>query len=331
MFYYREKLTFIVIFLSVLNLNAEAANRFLSLSTSRTRALSLSNPAALEGYPAETPLNPAGLTLFRDSPQPRLAIYLNPAGAFVALKDLQEGEYADDVIKTDDVLIPALLLFKGIGLSYRAISIGVILGEQMPQDYSNKKMFQYYPIYDHYFNRIIVKMELDEKVMVGVSAEMFSSDTQIKAVGFTYGVILKPGKLNVGVFYSMLPKGYESVMLPNQRLADETVNAGMSWQPCKYIKGYLGLRNISEENQTTFLEPHSGMEMIPWKHTALRAGYYHEKGEGSAFSLGLGVLDLNEFRNAQDVTANNEYLLDYGVVLLPGNIALHSIALHFRL
>ena len=129
----------------------------------------------------------------------------------------------------------------------------------------------------------------------------------------------------------MMPEGYEEALLPNQRVVDETVNAGLSWQPNNSVKCFAGLRNISEESRPAFLEPHFGWEIITWKHTAIRAGYYYEKDDGSAFSLGLGLLDLNDFSPLQDHTESREFLLDYGIIMLPGDDALHSVALHFRL
>jgi len=309
----------------------DADNRYLTLSSSAGRSLSLTCPAALEGYIAEVPINPAGFKLFKDVPAPRFAVYLNPLSAFIAFKGLQEGEYGNGVIDSEDLLIPALLLFKGFALSYRALNVGLVMSEQLPNGDVNKRLFHYFPVYDDYYNRLFLRLELDERVAIGVSAEMFTVDEKNIRVGYSYGVILKPGKLNVGVFYSMLPDGYEEALLPNIRLVDETVNAGLSWQPNKMVKCFTGLRNISEESRPAFLEPHSGLEVIPWKHAALRAGYYYEKDEGNVFSFGLGLLDINDFRPMQNHTEIREFLLDYGLVMLPGDIALHSVAVHFRI
>ena len=285
----------------------------------------------MEGCIAEVPINPAGFRSYKDAPGPRFAVYLNPLGAFIAFKDLQEGKYGNSAIDSEDLLIPVLLLFKGFALSYRALNVGLVMGEQLPCGDLNKRLFRYFPVFDDYYNRLFLRLELDERVIVGVSAEMFTVDEKIMGVGYSYGVILKPGKLNVAAFYSMLPDGYEEALLPNLRLADETVNAGLSWQPYNTVKCYTGLRNISEENRLAFLEPHSGLEVIPWKHTALRAGYYYEKDEGNVFSFGLGLLDLNDFRPIPDHTEIREFLLDYGIAILPGDVSLHSVAVHFRI
>ena len=320
---------FIMLFLGVNS--TEAENRYLTLSSSYSQSLSLGGPAAMEGGILSAPLNPAGFSLCRDSYKPRISLFLNPAGSFIAFQGMQESEWSDDEIAYDDAVIPALLLVKGVGLSYRALNAGLLFGQQYPAGTDFKRFFEYYPIFDGYYNRFFMKLELDEKVHIGVSADMFTTDMKLDGWGYSYGVLLKPGKLNAGVFYCKVPVEHKNDVLPGHRLVSETINAGVSWQPLDFMKLYGGLRNISEKNSEAFLEPHAGIEAVPWKHTAIRAGYYLEDGSESAFSFGLGLCDLNDFRALDDVTPVREYLLDYSVSILPGNITIHSFSLHFRL
>ena len=310
---------------------ATAENRYLTLSSAFTKSLSLSGPAAMEGGLLNVPVNPAGFSLYHNSYSPRVSVFLNPAGSFISFQGMQEGEWADDEIAYDDALIPALILVKGIGFSYRALNVGLLIGQQIPAGVDSKRLFEYYPLFDDYFNRVFVKLELDQKVHIGVSVDMFTADRELLEWGYSYGVLLKPGKLNAGVFYYKVPFERQDAMLSGQRLVSETINAGVSWQPVELMKLYGGLRNIAERKSETFLEPHSGIEVIPWKHTAFRTGYYLADGSESSFSLGVGLCDLNDFRVLDDVTAVPEYLIDYGLSLQPDKTTIHSLSVHFRL
>lgn len=309
----------------------EAENRYLTLSSSYSKSLSLGGPAAMEGGILSVPVNPAGFSLYRNSYKPRISVFLNPVGSFIAFQGMQEGEWADDKISYDDAVIPALLLVKGVGVSYRALNAGLLFGQQYPAGTDFKRFFEYYPIFDGYYNRVFMKLELDEKVHIGISADMFTTDMELEGWGYSYGVLLKPGKLNAGVFYCKVPDEHQDDVLPGHRLVSETINAGVSWQPFEMMKLYGGLRNISEKNSEAFLEPHGGIEAVPWKHTAIRAGYYLEDGSDNAFSFGLGICDLNDFRALDDVTPVREYLLDYSMSLLPGELFIYSLSIHFRL
>jgi hypothetical protein len=129
----------------------------------------------------------------------------------------------------------------------------------------------------------------------------------------------------------VLPEKHETDLLPGHRLMNETINAGISWQPVPLLTWFGDLRNISEENSPAFMEPHFGMELIPWRHIALRAGYYYEKGEGNCYSFGLGVLDINDLHSLTYRTKNHEYLIDYGFSISADEVVVHSLALHFRI
>jgi len=311
--------------------SSSGEDRYLTLSTVDTRSLSLGSPAAMEGGLMSPPINPAGLTIFRNSPLPRISIFLNPLGAGAAIYGMQEGKYADTTIKADDFIIPAALLIKAIGFSYQPLNVGVIFGEQMPGGWKQDDFIEYYPLFDNYFNRAFLKFQLAEKVQIGASAEIFAKDDKIDAVGYSYGILMRPGKINVGVFYHTSPPGYENEMLHGQRLVNETINAGLSYRPVKMIKFYCGMRNLSESKSKAFMEIHSGLEFTPFEHIGLRAGYYLESGEKNSFSLGIGLIDVNEFRNLQDRTDIAEYLIEYSISKLPEENTLQAFSLHFRL
>ena len=320
-----------VIFVSVFIPKAESTVNYMTLSTSSARRTALAAPATLKGYVAESPLNPAGFSLFSDAYQPRFEFFFNPMGAFIAAKGLQEGPEADGVLNSQDVLLPLLILVKGFSVSYSAFNAGIVLGEQLQSDVAGKTNFEYFPLFDDYYNRLFLQFELHEKIALGFSAELFSKKYKVESVGISYGVMIKPGKMSVGVFYYMLPERNQYDFLPIDRVAEETVNAGLSWEPTKIFKCFVDLRNVSEENSPAFLEPHLGIETTPWIHTSLRAGFYKEEGVDNAFMLGLGFCNLNYFRDLDDRSRQKEYLFDYDLSLMPNNLTMHALSMHLRL
>jgi len=308
-----------------------AKQNYFTLSNSGARRFSLSTPAAFEGYAGDVPINPAGFNLYSNEYEPKFEIFFNPAGALMAVYGLSNGEYSNGTFDEGDVLIPMFLLVKGINLSVHPFDFGLVLGEQNQIGFEGNNFFSYFPVLDDYYNRMFLQLELHRKVAVGLSAEFFFSDEKIKGVGVSYGVMIKPGKLHVGVFYYMLPHNYQDSFLYRDRIVEDTVNAGLSWEPVGFLKMYFDLRNLSEENSPTFLEPHAGMETFIWEHTAVRFGFYHEDGERNVFSFGVGLLDLNDFKSLDDQSQRKEYLLNYGLEILPHDEMAHSLSLNFRL
>jgi hypothetical protein len=282
----------------------------------------------MEGNVMEMPLNPAGFTAFEDAVSVKLGWYFNPWGAGLAVRNSLQST---QTLEARDYYFPLLLAFKGISVSYNALNAGLIFLEQFPEGRQQEVVYDYFPLYEEYYNRAVVKLSLSKRAVVGVSAEMYSSRNGIEDVGYSYGLILKPGKLNVGVFYRSAPGDYRGEFLQNLRLANETINAGLSWAILEKMKWFIDLRNISEEGSPAFMEPHTGIEITPWEHLALRGGYYSIHDEGNTFSGGIGLCNLNEFWSLSDRSETREFLLDYAIVFAPDESIIHSLALHFRL
>ena len=323
----------VVTLLALFSLSAAAAaeNRFLTLSISSSRRLALSSPAAMEGSSSQSPVNPAGFGMFSEAYKPRVRLYFNISGSLTALNDLYRNDEFDDTNDAEKALIAASILFKGISLSNKIIDMGVTLGEQSPQDYHDVRFFKYYPLFDNCHNRAFFRLKLHPKILVGVSAELFTEGRSIEAIGYSYGVILKPGKLNAGVFYYILPKSRESGFLLNDRIANETINAGISWKPAAVIEIFADLRNLSEENQPAYLEPHTGIEISPFKHASFRAGFYQRERKEGIFSFGIGLLNLDDFRARDDISVSRETALEYSVTFLAQDILLHTFSLQIGL
>ena len=308
-----------------------AKDRFMTLSCSQARSISLSNPSTMMGNISDMPENPACFSQYKNPSRIKLDIYLNPIGAAAAGAELWKNNNEDDISDEDRALIPAALFVKGFAISYRLVNIGAVFSEQYPPGLEAKKFFGYYPIFDSYYNRIFLQLDLDKRVAVGVSARLFMIDQEIDRVGYSYGVLLKPGKLNVGVFYSILPEKYSQVFHPVKRLIKDSINAGISWEMPHFMKWYLGLRNLSEEGEDAFLEPHAAAEIVMLKHLSLRGGYYRENGQKDAFTIGVGLLDLNEFRALEDELSQRDFVIDYGFSILPDENTLHSISMYIKL
>ena len=310
---------------------AFAEDCYLTLSTTLVGRFALGSPATFEGYVADTPVNPAGFNLFSQEYAPKFKVFFNPLGSAVAAESMNFGEDSDGKLEGKDLFLPLILFFKGFNFSFHPFELGISLAEQPQSGIVGGRPLEYFPLFDHYSNRMFLQFELHEKVALGLSAEFFCEAGKVRGVGWSYGVLIKPGKVSVGVFYYLLPFKYRNELLARDRIVEDTVNAGLAWQPFRFLKCYLDLRNLSEENSPAFLEPHLGLETLIWEHTALRAGYYREENESHAFTIGLGLLDLNVFRSLDEKSVRREFLLDYTFSILPEENRLHALAIHFRL
>ncbi len=322
---------FVLLSISALILLAKPSqgeDRFLTLSTSSSRRLALGGPAVMEGNAAETPLNPAGFGAFKEAGGLKVRLFFNLSGPFAAANGLCADNAYDDLSESEKAVTALSFLIKGVSLSYKVADIGMVLGEQLPGDLQSKQFFRYYPLFDKYYNRAFFRLRLNPRVLVGFSAELFTQDHKVGKVGYSYGVILKPGKFSAGVFYYILPEKHSAVLMSSDRIVNETINAGISWEPSSLVKLYADFRNLSEESRPAFLEPHAGVEMFPWRHLSLRAGFYAPDGSDGVYSFGVGLLDQCEFRALDDKSLARETVVDYSLSIMPDKVFLHTFALH---
>jgi len=163
---------------------------------------------------------------------------------------------------------------------------------------------------------VIARIKLADRVSIGASANMYLKKNNIKTerfYGFSYGILVKPApELNVGITYHYFPKTFSDVRIPLERLADQTINAGISYHPLKNSTLAVDLRNLTEEKGKSTFEAHFGLEQRIFSLVALRAGFFRERPSNhQMISAGIGLIDSNLLFSKENQFSQPHFMLNY--------------------
>ena len=212
-------------------------------------------------------------------------------------------------------------------ISARPFSFAFFWGEEMPgfsnREY-NRQAFQLKDYFKTFSNSFVAKIFLAEQVSFGVAADLIHynmNDGDEWAAGFSYGILLQPDSgLNVGLVYHDLPNDFTDARLAFDRVVDETINLGFSYNIFTGTWLSADIRNISEEQKDLVREIHGGIEQNLFSFLALRGGYYRDKlDKADVLSCGIGLFDLNSLFKTADVFNHQNYALNYAFILKKGN------------
>jgi hypothetical protein len=139
-------------------------------------------------------------------------------------------------------------------------------------------------------------MALAPRVSLGIAGEGFIRDRKSKMLsmmGYRYGLILMPRRnVSVGFCYFHFPDLYRMDRFEVERLADESLNIGISYSPWPVVTIALDVRNVSNEGNGAEREPHIGVEVFPLKYLSLRGGFYQAReNHDQTYSFGFGLFD----------------------------------------
>jgi hypothetical protein len=271
------------------------ADRLVNLATVKSRPLAMGGAfASMKGQLDALDFNPAGFDLGFPGRPRKWTIFLNPAGAVLAVAE--RGACSDWTV-------PAGLIVRGFGVSVSRLRAGILLGEESLSDESRLSRDRFWDCTDYELRRNAAfgfSFDLAPKVSIGASGEWFirgQSWGSAKA-GYRYGMMLRPrSNVSVGLCYADFPEDYPWDRLALERLSDETLNVGVSYKPASWLDLALDIRNVSDEDKPAVREPHIGMEIRPWAFSSLRAGYYRtRRASEQVLTAGLGLgFDLSEW------------------------------------
>ena len=236
--------------------------------------------------------NPAGFSVLTSQEGIGISAFFNPMGPALLI------ENSDRVSAWDTSLG---WIIKGIAIRLGRIQLGVLLGDESlgNKDRLVRSRFLGGDGYiDHRNTSFGFSLALAERVSLGMAGELYqrrvNSET-VFSLRYRYGLIVKPrANISVGICFIDLPEDFQEDRLALERLADETLNVGISYSPARFLTLVLDVRNVSDEGKGAALEPHAGLEIIPLRHIAIRGGYYREWDAGvDAYSVGLGFFDWN--------------------------------------
>jgi len=268
-------------------------------NTAYSRDLAMgASTIALPYAPQSQSINPAGLTLFDPRREGvRTAVFLNPAGLW-QLRNYSRTEAAGRSAgqQLED---GARLLAGGATVQDRILTVAAFVSQPVMDvgDTARYSGFQSSSPLDYHQNSLAASLWLHPRVSVGGRIDRYYCYDRPEGEGYSYGVILRPKGVNVGVEYQRFPDTGARVWHPLDRRTDQATTAGIAVVREQYTLSFQ-LMNLTQSGGTAFLEPHAGMEWRPVRALALRAGgAQFSHGTGWAWTTGIGLLDANWLRN----------------------------------
>jgi len=247
---------------------------------------------SVEDNLASLDFNPAAFSLVASPRKVHFSILFNPLGPILIRENWGE---------TSGWSGPWEWLIRGVALSVGRVNFGVLWGEENLTDEGRLErtcLFDGTGYEGQKNTSFGFSLALAPRVSLGMAGEVFvreENEKKMWELGYRYGIVLKPrNDLNVGLCFVDFPQAYKGDRMTLERLADETLNIGVSYTPWRVVTLALDVRNVSDDGKGAVREPHVGVEIFPFQHLALRGGYYRGKGgEIETFSVGVGLFDWN--------------------------------------
>jgi len=293
------------------------ADHFVTQSTTNCRPLAMGGAfAAVNDNLAAFLYNPATFGQFQTPQDFRLTFYLNPLATGVGLAQLDRSGKAREAGQA------LAFLLKAITFSAGNLEGGFLFAEESlekSQLNSRSTFFSsrgFWELYSHQFG---LRLALAQQVAIGIVTTFYYSGAGEGGrwgISNRYGVLLKPDpKYAVGVFYSVLPSGFEKQREALERFLNDAIHIGLTYSPWKKTLLALDVRNINSEASKNSREIHLGMEQRVGSIIAIRTGYFHPDSENHVFSAGIGLLADNIFFKKYQHFLPPHFLLDYTFLL----------------
>ncbi len=260
--------------------------------------------------------NPAGFIAFPVGKRTGAAGVLQAIG-FTQVADYSETS-ADGRSTINQIADISSLFIRSLSFKHRWASASTILTEPVMRRMDSTR-FDDVPEKNalaEYQTSLLLHLFVHPRVQVGGRVDFYSRDFEGDGEGFSYGVILKPRGVQVGLHYQRFPVTGPRWLHPLDRRVDQGTTASVAIQKEDYSVAFQ-LSNLSESDQLGFLEPRLGAEWRPWRAVALRAGgTLFTRSRGAAATAGVGLLDANWFRDREDRLPIPEDILSVAMGML---------------
>lgn len=267
--------------------------------------------------------NPATLNLYQVKKDYRLTIYLNPiAPTTLYYEQFNNNQNGENDRGTQKFFKTASLLMKGLVFTGKFFDMALIFHEQTLDDkylLQQKKFFKNCDIWENSYHTLITSLKLADRVAVGAAGSIYVkriNDHVQQGIGFSYGILLKPANnMNVGMSFIDFPQSMPEVRLPLERMVDQTMNIGISYQPLTSTTISFDLRNLTEEQRKSVREAHLGLEQRIFSIFAIRGGYFQERfTDNRTFSGGVALFDSNLLFSKDNRFKHTQFMVNYSFV-----------------
>jgi len=299
---------------------------------------------AIEDDVGAISFNPATFSLSENNSKMFFSFHINPVLPVVANR--QKEFFGLDRKKGFDRAINNLkYIVKSITFSVNALNIGFLFNEEKFLMKDSDQFFSGIEYQDNYYHSAIINVNLSSQVKIGVSGSIIRNreDHEIEEGGeVSYGILVKPNsKYQIGIMFIDFASRVKNFRRRFDRLADESLNAGLAFFPWSGFSFSLDVRNLTESSSgETFglQEFHAGFESTRIKHLSIRGGYFREKLSGdnysNTYSAGIGLIDFNRLRSTGTRYNHPVPLLSYTVLFEDRPDKLfkwHFLTISFRL
>lgn len=278
-------------------------------------------------------INPAGITLFPVPAGFRASLVLNGGGFYQSYRyfenkpDNRKGMFGQDIAR----MLAACAAVQVNILTAAAYFAQPVMSLDEPTRYS---LFETGTPFAQYQNSLAASLALHPRVAVGGRIDRFYEWDSPQGDAYSYGVILRPRGVEVGVQYQRFPDSLTSVWHPLDRRTDDATTAGIA-----LVRGSatftIQVMNLTRSGGRAFLEPHAGMEWRPTRGIALRSGgMQFSRSPRWAWTGGFGVLDANWLRPRAKRLAVSDDVLQCAVGVMyrhrTPELAMGSLTLAWR-
>lgn len=334
-----------ILFLFFACAHSQEQQLYLTTNTLVARSLAMGGAyVAVEDALAAGLYNPANAGGYRLARSQRVQFFLNPLTPALAFS--QRATFFGKEEKSLAQTLAGLgLLLKGFTLRAGPFDVAAILVEQASSHtVLAPAKWETSAYRDNQYSTIALRMRLADRVSVGGSLGLYyfkprgATEREWKVLA-SYGITLAPShKVLLGVSYLTVPMNGTATQRDHpERIADNSVNLGLSYRPFTHTTMSFDLRNVVEDGGVIVRrEPHVGLEYAFRALFALRCGAFYKREEArAAFSAGVGLLDLNWPRSRATHSQFSHWALNYGVVaerLAPGQRRfIHALTVAFRI
>ncbi|MBN2028987.1 hypothetical protein JW824_01975 [bacterium] len=263
--------------------------RLVTLSSVKARPLAMGGAyVSIENDLFALDFNPAAFSVNAIERAVRFSMYFNPLSPVIIVENWNKISGWDDRLG---------FMIYGIAFSYGRLNVGILYGEEALSDERRLERRSFfngtgYPAQKN--SSMGFSISLSPRVSLGAVGELYhreeKSNKHIR-LGYRYGIVIKPrNSLSVGLCFCNFPNDYKEDRIVIERLADETLNIGVSYRPWRMFTVALDIRNVSDEEKKVVREPHMGFELDPFSFVSLRGGYYRDwEGDEETYSVGIGL------------------------------------------
>ncbi len=159
-----------------------------------------------------------------------------------------------------------------------------------------------YPMYSTSVTAVAKLYGIFYGFQIGVTGHLYNlGSIDQEGAGFSWGIFYRPynrSPFSLGLFYFSVDKELAFIRKPFERIQNNTLNAGITYEILEQLTLNFDLRNINNIKLKNYYQPHIGLELVFPRNTSefegyrveLRGGtYYDSEPKSQGYSFGFNI------------------------------------------